>query len=499
MYARLMAGQGQFLAELRPGVALFVRFAGIDYERDPEAGPKLDAYLRWVQRILARYDGNVLQLTVGDKGSYLCCGWGAPFAHEDDGARALLAALQLQAPPAELAFIGAVQIGISCGRLRTGAYGSAARLTYGILGDEVNLAARLMQAASPGAIYVSAAAYEGDAGRFSWEELLPLTVKGRADAITVYRLLAARERQPLHFQTALYGLPLVGRSDEIAIIRRKITETIGGQGQVVAIVAAAGLGKSRLVVESVRIALDRSMTFFAGECQSYGTNDSYHVWESIWQSFFAIDRSLSPELQIAALREQLADIDPALLPRLPLLGVVLNLPIPDNDLTASLDARLRKASLEALLVDCVRARSRARPTVLVIEDGQWLDPLSHDLLEAIGRAIADMPVLILFAYRPPEVDHLRAPRVTALPHTTVVELSDLNPNEAAELVMLKQIHLDMPAELRPMSSIVSWPALRVTHFISKSGSATSSPSALRRRARKNSTGSICRPACRVGS
>jgi tetratricopeptide (TPR) repeat protein len=87
--------------------------------------------------------------------------------------------------------------------------------------------------------------------------------------------------------------------------------------------------------------------------------------------------------------------------------------------------------------------------VLVIEDGQWLDPLSHDLLEAIGRAIADMPVLILFAYRPPELEHLRAPRVTGLLHTTVIELHDLSAVEAAELVALKQIHLDMPAELPP--------------------------------------------------
>ena len=82
----------------------------------------------------------------------------------------------------------------------------------------------------------------------------------------------------------------------------------------------------------------------------------------------------------------MAAIDPALVPRAPLLGPVLDLPIPDNDLTASFDAKLRKASLEELLAECLRARAARAPLVLVLEDCHWIDPLSHDLLEVLVRA-----------------------------------------------------------------------------------------------------------------
>ena len=84
IYERLRSGQGEFLAELRPAVALFLRFAGIDYDADPQAHAKLDDFIRRVQHILARYDGTLLQLTIGDKGSYLYAAFGAPLAHEDD-------------------------------------------------------------------------------------------------------------------------------------------------------------------------------------------------------------------------------------------------------------------------------------------------------------------------------------------------------------------------------------------------------------------------------
>ena len=71
IYQRLSSGQGEFMAELRPAVALFLRFSGMEYDVDREAGEKLDTFVSQVQRIFARYDGAVLQLTIGDKGNYL--------------------------------------------------------------------------------------------------------------------------------------------------------------------------------------------------------------------------------------------------------------------------------------------------------------------------------------------------------------------------------------------------------------------------------------------
>jgi predicted ATPase/class 3 adenylate cyclase len=447
IYARLVGGQGQFLAELRPAVALFVQFEGIDYDGDPEARTKLDTYICWSQSIVARYGGALLQLTIGDKGSSFYCSFGAPLAHENDPARAAQAALLLRAPPPALGFVAPPRIGISQGRMRTGAYGGETRLTYGALGEDVNMAARLMQAAPAGQIYVSAATQAAAGGAFLWEQLPPLSVKGRSEPLTAYRLVAARERTATFTQAVRYGLPLVGRSAELGRITTLIDKALAGRGQLIAITAEAGLGKSRLVVEAMRLAGDRGMAIYAGEAQSYGTNDSYLAWESIWQAFFGLDRALPHAEQLAALEAAILAIDPELLPRLPLLGPAVNLSIADSDLTRSLDSRLRKISLESLLVACLRARAAERPLLLVIEDAHWLDPLSHELLEQLGRVIVDLPVLIVAAMRPPELDHLIPPRILALEHCTQIILGELTPGEAADLITLKQIHLDMPTPL----------------------------------------------------
>jgi predicted ATPase len=96
--------------------------------------------------------------------------------------------------------------------------------------------------------------------------------------------------------------------------------------------------------------------------------------------------------------------------------------IPDNDLTRSFDAKLRKESLESLLVDCLRKRARLVPLLLVLEDCHWLDPLSHDLLEVIGRAIADIPVLIV-AYRPHQVGRVPPASASSSIHRNPIDRS----------------------------------------------------------------------------
>ncbi len=437
VYQRLRRGQGEFLAELRPAVALFLRFGGIDYDRDQAAAEKLDVYIRQVQRILDRYEGTMVQLTIGDKGSYLYAAFGAPLAHEDDAARAASAALELRALSPTMDFIGDVQIGISQGRMRAGAYGGTMRRTYGVLGDEVNLAARLMQAAAPGQILVSQVAQQPAAEDFSWERLPDLRVKGKSQPVTAFSLVGRREKRAVRLAEPKYALPMVGRETELALIRQKLTRALQGQGQVIGVTAEAGMGKSRLVAEVVRMANELGLTGYGGECQSYGTNTSYLVWQSIWRGFFDLDQQGSLSEQVQALETQLASIEAALVLRLPLLGAVLNLSIPDNDLTSTFDAKLRKASLEALLVDCLRGRSEENPLYFVLEDCHWLDPLSHDLLEVIGRAIVDLPVVLIMAYRPPEVNRLQELRVSQLPHFTEIGLADFTPQEAEQLIGLK--------------------------------------------------------------
>jgi adenylate cyclase len=437
VYERLRAGQGDFLAELRPVVALFLRFSGIDYDGDEEAGTKLDAYIQQVQRVLADYEGTLLQLSIDAKGSYLYATFGAPLAHEDDAVRAVSAAFELRALSAALDFIDAVQIGISQGQMRTGAYGGTRRRTYGVLGDEANLAARLMQAAGPGQILVSQAAQEATAERFTWQSLPDIRVKGKAELVTLFSLVGRRARHTIHLHDPKVRTPMVGRDSELAMVEGKLKRVLDGRGQLVAFSAEAGMGKSRLVAEVIAMVNEQGVIGYGGECQSYGTNASYLVWHDIWRGFFGLDPTQPLEEQVRSLEAQLAQIDPALVPRRPLLGAVLQLPILDNDLTGSFDAKLRKSSLEALLVDCLRARAREAPLFIVLEDCHWLDALSHDLLEVIGRAIADLPVLIIMTYRPPEMDGRQALRVNQLAHFSEVRLADFTPQEAQRLIGLK--------------------------------------------------------------
>ena len=435
VYERLMSGVGEFLTELRPIVALFLRFSGIDYDLDNDPQSKLDTYLQAVQRILARYDSYMIQLTIGDKGSHFYVSFGAPVAHEDDAIRAIAAALELR--DMQMDFISEVQIGVSQGLTRTGACGGMYRRTYSTIGDAVNMAARLMQNAPPGQVLVNQNIRKATIDNFIWEELPPLLVKGKSQPVTVFRLIDSQDRHGIRLHEPKYALPMVGRAAELRVIEQKLNMALQGHGQIVGITAEAGMGKSRLMAEVIRLARARNVLGYGGECQSYGTNTSYLVWQNIWRGFFNLDPTWSPSEQIESLEEQLAEIDPALLPRLPLVGAVLNLQIPDNELTASFDAKLRKTSLESLLVDCLRKRARVLPVLLVLEDCHWLDPLSHDLLEVIGRAIMDVPVLLVLAYRPPQLDRHLAPRVRQFFHFTQISLTDLPTEEIEQLVAFK--------------------------------------------------------------
>ena len=435
VYERLMSGMGDFLTELRPTVALFLRFSGIDYDSDLQAQSRLDAYVQAVQQILARYRSYMIQLTIGDKGSYFYASFGAPLAHEDDAVRAVSAALELR--DLKMDSIAEIQIGISQGHTRTGAYGGTQRRTYGVLGDGVNMAARLMQNAAPGQALVHEDVRKATADVFTWEELAPIRVKGKNQPVAVFRLVNRPANPGIHLHEPKYSLPMVGRQTELKGIAEKLDLALLGRGQITAITAEAGMGKSRLVAEVIRLALERKVIGYGGECQSYGTNTSYLVWQSIWREFFGLDPASPNSEQIKVLGQQLAAIDPALLPRLPLLGLVLNLQIPDNELTETFSAKLRKESLESLLIDCLRSRAREMPFLLVLEDCHWLDPLSHDLLDVIGRAAADLPVLILLTYRPPELERLFAPRVSRLFHFTEITLNNLPDEETEQLISFK--------------------------------------------------------------
>jgi class 3 adenylate cyclase/tetratricopeptide (TPR) repeat protein len=432
VYERLRAGRGELLAELRAAYPLFLRFGGIDYDADDEAIAKLDAFVSGAQRILRGFGGTALQLTLGDKGAYLYGVFGSPIAHEDDAARAAAAALALLDLEGATAVTG-IHVGIAHGQLRSGTYGHPMRRTFVCLGDAVNLAARLMSAAPAGRVYASEAVRNTAGEAFSWEPLGPLSVKGKSEPITAFSLAGAREGRT---RRTRYRLPIFGRDSEVEALRARLAEAAAGTGRIVAITAEAGLGKSRLVAELVRDARRGGVMVATGECQAYGANISYFPWREVWRRLLHVHLDKPAPERVRELELELAAIDPSLVARTPLLDVVLDIEIPDNDLTRPFDAKVRKASLESLLVACLQARAARHPLVLVLEDCHWLDPLSRDLLVALARACPTVHVLLVVAMRPGTSPGATL-GIERLAGFSEITLSELDRADAALLIRAK--------------------------------------------------------------
>ena len=441
VYQREQSGMISFLTELRPAVPLFVNFTGIDYDNDEDAEEKLNTFVAHCQRLLEKYDGTLLQLVIGDKGSYLYAVFGAFTAHEDDAQRAVYAALELKQTPKQFPYIHALQMGISRGTLRVGAYGNSTRQTFAALGDDVNLAARLMTTARENEILITGRVQIEVADTFTLEPREPLPMKGKGEPQPVFAVTGISHQRATRLPEPAYRLPMIGRQEELALVGEKLTLAHQGQGQVIGITAEAGMGKSRLIAEVIRLARKRGFVGYGGAAQSSGTNTPYLIWQPIWQAFFDLDPEMPQRKQTRLLEVELEDRVPERLEALPLLGLVLDLPLPDNEFTRALEPKDRKSTLESLLEDCLKSAAREAPLLIVLEDLHWMDPLSHDLLEALARISENLPVCFVLAYRPPDLPRLQSPRVEKLPHFTRIELKYLTPSDAEQLIRAKLAQL----------------------------------------------------------
>jgi predicted ATPase len=397
LFARLQTADSQVMQpELRPVLALFLRFSGIDYDHDPDAGQKLDAFIRWVQQTVAHYDGRLIQLTIGDKGSFLYVVFGALTAHDDDALRAVSAAKSLLALPDELQFI-TPHIGIAAGQARTGTYGSSTRRSFGAIGSDVVLAARLMMAAPAGEIRVAHGVYRQTRGREQFESLPPIRVKGRADLLRVYRPAVAQQPSASDGRTEM-----VGRQEEAATLERLLTGVQRGAAQVLTIEGEAGIGKSRLVAQLQEMMAQQDLAGLFGAGLSIEQQTPYRAWRDVLEAYFDLG-DLSDSAQR---RTRVAAVVGELIPeherQLPVLNDVLGLDFPENDLTQTLDAQLRQQNVALLLIALLQAWAAERPLILILEDAHWLDALSWQLAAEVARALslAELPFLFVLVHRP---------------------------------------------------------------------------------------------------
>ncbi len=440
IYERLQEGLGEFLTELRPVVVLFLRFAGLDYDGDPAAGAKLDRYICWAQHVLARYEGALMHLTIGDKGSYFFAAFGAPIAHEDDPRRAVMAALDLRTPPAHLGFTPTVQIGISQGTMRTGTYGGSTSRTYSVLGDEVNLAARLMQHAAPGEVLTSGHVQRAVSAAFVWEVPPPIQVKGKRWPVPIARVVRAQATWSTGIK---YAGMLIGRAAEVSQALQALQPILQGQrAGLLYIFGEAGMGKSRLADELRRQPeyqqrlqwlfcpadelLRQSLNPFRAWLRVYFNQDSEGAEAENKTRFTAVLDALIAQLRavgeqpdpaatgrpVQDQRRTPAPIQPFVHADMPtrvaladeiertrsFLGALVDLRW-DDSLYAQLDPKLRFENTLVALKTLILAESLRRPLVLHLESAHLLDADSGHFLQVLTRATDSYPFAVVLTSR----------------------------------------------------------------------------------------------------
>ncbi|MCE7986290.1 MAG: hypothetical protein DYG89_34385 [Caldilinea sp. CFX5] len=376
VYDRVRQGQGRFLNDLRPVVVLFLQFNGLDYVNDELVGAKLDAYVRWVQHCLARYEGFLLKLTIDDKGSYLLATFGALESHDDDAQRAAAAALELRSAPEEFSFITSVQIGLHQGRILAGAFGSKKRAAYDLLGSAVNLTNRLMTSAAPNQILTSKRIIEAVCDHFQFGPPTLTPLKGVGDRY-LYEL---RDRLPVNL--SVYDEPILEREAELNFLSQILEQVFASQGQIVLIEGEAGIGKSRLVAEFRRRATTIGCVVATAVCESFSRENIYQSWQQILFTLPSI-----------AAEDSLAMHDP-------LLSNFLGLTFMPGATKGAHLSPQQQATTFARITDLLLAEAHQRPLVLIFEDIQWLDHASVNLLKSFYQRMANAPVLLLFVQRP---------------------------------------------------------------------------------------------------
>ncbi len=452
IYERIRDQQGRFLAELRPATALFLKFDGLDFDANsetgaqgahareaevPEAGGQLDRYIRWVQEVVDRLEGNLIQLTTGDKGSYLYAAFGAPIAHDDDVQRAVSAALELSHSPQIFPFISRVAIGISQGRMRVGAYGSVNRRTYGVLGDETNLAARLMSKADAGQVLVSQRVAEQIDERFQLRAMGAMRFKGKSEPLAVFAVEGERIFSGDEYRL-LFPSRLEGRSEELARMHEVLADALAGRGGLLRVQGEAGVGKSHLAAVFLEEAQRQDVQMAVGSCQSTDRGVAYGSVGAIARQLLGLagQEGRSVDEQLAHLTAVISGLNPEWLVRLPLLGDLLRLPIPDNPTTAAFTPQLRQEALIALALEVVQLRARQRPLLLLIEDIHWIDEASGQLVLALSRVIRESHILLLLVHRPltAEGTGLALGELLNGADHPAIELAELSPEGIAGLV-----------------------------------------------------------------
>jgi class 3 adenylate cyclase len=405
-----------------------VGFTAASEQQDPEdVRARIRPYHARLRQEIERCGGTVEKF-VGDAVMAVC---GAPVAHEDDAERAVRAGLSILEAIAELNEADPdldlrVRVGINTGEAVV-AVGARPERGEGIVtGDVVNTAARIQSAAPVNGVAVGEQTYRATSRVFEYEPLQPVSVKGKAEPLSLWRAKAARAR----FGTDIsrpYKTPLVGRELEKTLLIGTFERAAQQRSvQLVTVVGEPGVGKSRLVAELLAyVEVKPEITRWRqGRCLPYGEGITFWALGEIVKAEAGILESDSAEVATAKLEAAVSPEESErqwLLQRLaPLVGVEAASPAERQELFTAW-----RRFLEGL--------AAARPSVLVFEDLHWADEALLAFLEYLAEWSQGVPLLVLCTARP-ELYERRPGWGAGQRNAHTINLSPLSDQEAAELV-----------------------------------------------------------------
>ena len=415
-------------------------FTALSERVDPEqVRAVVNACFSWLVPIVERY-GGVVEKFIGDE---IMAMFGAPVAHENDAERALRASLEMMDALVEfnkkhMTSLG-MHFGINTGIVVAGGLGSDGRQQYGVMGDTVNVAARLEDVSETGQIIAGPNTHRLTASLFKFEMLPPVRVKGKAEPIPIYRLMGLKAAP--ESTRGIMGLrsPMVGRDAELKTLIDTVTSLPSKKGGMLSIIAEAGLGKSRLVSEA-RLATSDSALWVEGRALSYAEGISYWVVCSVLDHLVGVNQDATPSEVGAALRafvqyympERTKDV-------FPYLARLRDVPMDSESegmlkdlLPQALQSRMHRA-----FIDLLRAIMNERPLVIVWEDLHWADHSSLSLIETVLPLTEELPLFFIMVFRPEEgrtLDWHQKIAARLGERYRTLALSPLTPEDSAMLV-----------------------------------------------------------------
>jgi class 3 adenylate cyclase/tetratricopeptide (TPR) repeat protein len=374
----------------RPVTIAFVHFDGIDemLARDGSAAvaERLDTLVSAAQEAADAHGVTFLGTDIDKDGGKIILAAGTPQALGDDEERMLLTlrSIIVAEPPIP------VRIGVNRGPIFAGDIGPSYRRTYTVMGDAVNLAARLMARAQPNQILSTAPVLDASPVEFATEALEPFLVKGKRLPVQAYAVGAIAGARQLDDE-----LPLVGRDGEIETLVTAVDEAWLGRGSSIEIVGEPGIGKTRLMTEARRIG--GALPQLTASCELYTAATPYLVVGELLRQAIGCQPGESADRRALRLRESVAKRAPELAPWLPLLGLPLDVVLPQTPEVDDLEDEFRRPRLAAVTAELLR--TLVSPALISIEDVHWMDKASAEVMPRLTEEAASAGWVICVSRR----------------------------------------------------------------------------------------------------